>query len=106
MVTLTYINHKAIMEIMRKLLEKLRLSLNEEKSKIVTTRESLDFIGFHFFRRCITRKGGEITIYYPSRKAARNFRKKAKQILNRTNLSMDEDEAGRRINILITGWTN
>ena len=94
------------MAIMRKLLEKLKLSLNEEKSRIVTAREGFDFIGFHFFRRFITRKDREVTIFQPSRKAVRNFREKAKQILNRKNLAINEDEAVRRINHLITGWTN
>ena len=36
----------------------------------------------------------------------RNFREKAKQILNRKNLAMDEEEAVKRLNYLITGWTN
>lgn len=106
MVILARSNPEAIMEIMKKLLKKLKLSLNEEKSKITTAREGFDFIGFSFFRRYITRKGKEVTIFHPSRKAVRNFREKAKQTLNRKNLSIDEDEAVRRINYLITGWTN
>ncbi len=99
-------NPETIMAIMRKLLNELKLSLNEEKSRIVTAREGFDFIGFHFFRRYIARKGREITIFQPSKKAVRNFREKAKKILNRKNLSMDEDEAVKRINHLIAGWTN
>ena len=81
------------MAIMRKLLEKLKLSLNEEKSRIVTAREGFDFIGFHFSRRFITRKDREVTIFQPSRNAVGNFMEKAKQILNRKNLYINEDEA-------------
>ena len=106
MVILSGSNPKAIMAIMRNLLKKLKLSLNEEKSRIVTAKEGFDFIGFHFFRRYITRKGKDVVIFQPSKKAVRNFREKAKQILNRKNLAMDEEEALKRLNYLITGWTN
>ena len=106
MVILARSNPEAIMAIMRKLLDKLKLSLNEEKSRIVTAREGFDFIGFHYFRRYITRKGREVTIFQPSRKAVGNFKEKAKQVLNRKNLATDEEEAVKRINYLITGWTN
>ena len=99
-------NPEAIMAIMKNLLEKLKLSLNEGKSRITTAKEGFDFIGFHFFRRYITRKGKEVTILQPSRKAVKNFREKAKQILNRKNLAINEEEAVRRLNYLITGWTN
>ena len=99
-------NPEAIMAIMRNLLKKLKLSLNEEKSRITTAKEGFDFIGFHFFRRYITRKGREVTIFQPSKKAVRNFREKAKQVLNRKNLAINEEEAVRRLNYLITGWTN
>ena len=99
-------NPETIMANRIKLLGKLKLSLNEEKSMIFMAREGFDFIGFHFSRRFITRKDREVTIFQPSRKAVRNFREKAKQILNRKNLAINEDEAVRRINHLITGWTN
>ena len=99
-------NPEAIMAIMKNLLEKLKLSLNEGKSRITTAKEGFDFIGFHFFRRYITRKGKEVTILQPSRKAVKNFRVKAKQVLNRKNLAISEEEAMRRLNYLITGWTN
>ena len=106
MVILTRTNAETIMAIMKKLLQKLKLSLNEEKSRITTVKEGFDFIGFHFLRRYITRKGKKVTMYYPSRKSVKNFKEKAKTILNRRRLFTDEGEAVRRINLLITGWTN
>ena len=106
MVILAGSNPEAIMAIMRKLLEKLKLSLNEGKSRITTVKEGFDFIGFHFFRRYITRKGKDVVIFQPSKKAVRNFREKAKQVLNRKNLAINEEEAVKRLNYLITGWTN
>lgn len=36
----------------------------------------------------------------------KNFREKAKQVLNRKNLAIDEEEAMRGLNYLIMGWTN
>ena len=93
-------------QVMRNLLKKLKLSLNEEKSRITTAKEGFDFIGFHFFRRYITRKGKDVVILQPSKKAVKNFREKAKQILNRKNLAINEEEAVRRLNYLIIGWTN
>ncbi len=56
---MTRIDPEAIMEIMRKLLEKISLSLNEQKSRIVTAKGGFEFIGFHFFRRYSTRKEGK-----------------------------------------------
>jgi len=106
MVILAGSNPKEIMAIMRNLLKKLKLSLNEEKSRITTAKEGFDFIGFHFFRRYISRKGKDVVIFQPSKKAVRNFREKAKQILNRKNLAINEDEVVKRLNYLITGWTN
>ncbi len=62
--------------------------------------------GFHFFRRCITRRGKNVTIFFPSKKSVNNFREKTKSILNRRNLAISEDESVRRLNLLITGWIN
>ena len=42
----------------------------------------------------------------PFTQAVKNFREKAKQVLNRKNLAISEEEAVRRLNYLITGWTN
>jgi len=63
MVILSRSNTKAIMAIVAiigQLLDKLKLSLNEEKSRITTTGEGFDFIDFYFFRRYITRKQKEV----------------------------------------------
>ena len=106
MVILSGSNPEIIMAIMRNLLKKLKLSLNEEKSRITTAKEGFDFIGFHFFRRYIARKGKDVVIFQPSKKAVKNFREKAKQVLNRKKLAMGEEEAVKRLNYLITGWTN
>lgn len=106
MIILSRSNAETIMAIMRKLLHKLKLRLNEEKSRTVRAKDGFDFLGFHFMRRYITRKGKNVTIFLPSRKAVKSFREKVKQILNRKNLAIDEDGAVRRINYLITGWTN
>ena len=69
-------NAETIMAIMRKLLHKLKLRLNEEKSRIVMAKDGFDFLGFHFIRRYITWKGKNVTTFLPSRKAVNSFKEK------------------------------
>ncbi|OWP57107.1 MAG: hypothetical protein B2I17_02830 [Thermoplasmatales archaeon B_DKE] len=68
----------AIAAIIRQLLDKLKLSLNEEKSRITTTREGFDFIDFHFFQRCITRKRKDVTICQAPKERSEELQGKGK----------------------------
>jgi group II intron reverse transcriptase/maturase len=85
----------------------LGLKVSEDKSKITTAREGFDFLGFHFLRRFESRKGKEVSRFFPSKAAVRKFRDKVRKLTAKTVVhTKDERQLANELNSLITGWTN
>jgi group II intron reverse transcriptase/maturase len=85
-------------------IEQLGLELNETKTRIVDARQGFDFLGMRFaYRR--TRRGKMNCYKWPSPKAMKSVKEKARQAIGeRGNWNLEE--AIRRVNPVIRGWGN
>ncbi len=93
---------------LRSILGKLLLELNEEKTHIVDLRwgrEGFDFLGFHLhMRRMITRPELTALNRWPSPKACKAFRRRIKEITDRSNEGKPIADIVRELNQVIRGW--
>lgn len=91
----------------KKVLDRLGLSLNEKKTRIVNAREeTFDFLG-HRFAAQPSKVTGELkTYYYPAPKAMRSVKKKIKEVVS-TSQHWDLPELiEKRVNPILRGWGN
>lgn len=96
-----------IKQIFEALLEELGLTLNAEKSRIVTAREGFDFLSFHFIRRFRKRKGKEVALFFPSRDAVQRFKERVRVIASiKTCHLKDERQLAWELNLFMRGWSN
>jgi RNA-directed DNA polymerase len=85
-------------------IEKLGLEVNEEKTKIVDTREGFDFLGMSFAYRKNPR--GKMNCYkWPSHKSVSNIKAKIREAIGRRG-NWRIEEAIQKVNPVIRGWGN
>lgn len=91
----------------KQILNKLGLTLNAEKTKIVNAREEpFDFLGYRFVVRPSKVSGNLKTYYYPSPQAMKSVKIKIRQVIRtgqHLNLSTLVKE---KVNPLLRGWGN
>lgn len=91
----------------KRVLERLDLTLNEEKSRIIdASKESFDFLGFTFCRRRNFKTGKVITLVEPSRKSEQKFRDEVRDLTSRLTHYIGQDEVLKRVNRYVRGWVN
>jgi RNA-directed DNA polymerase len=91
----------------RQVLERLDLTLNEEKSQIIDMRkESFDFLGFTFCRRRNFKTGKVITLVEPSRKSEQKFRDEVRDLTSRLTHCIGQDQVLKGVNRYVRGWVN
>jgi RNA-directed DNA polymerase len=97
---------KALTKRLREELGKLRVEINEEKTRIVDLRkgESFGFLGFDF-RRVRSRKGNWRPQYTPKRKKRTALLDKLREIFRR-NTSQPVGRVVELINPILRGWVN
>jgi len=97
---------KAVIKRLREELEKLRVELNEEKSRIVDLRkgESFGFLGFEF-RRVRSKKGAWLPRYTPKIKNRTALTAKLRDIFRRFQ-SQPVGRVIELINPILRGWVN
>jgi RNA-directed DNA polymerase len=97
---------KALTKRLREELGKLRVEINEEKTRIVDLRkgESFGFLGFDF-RRVRSRKGNWRPQYTPKRKKRTALLDKLREIFRR-NTSQPVGSVVELINPILRGWVN
>jgi RNA-directed DNA polymerase len=96
-----------VSEYMKKILSRMELKLNEEKSKLVDAREtSFDFLGFTVRYDC-SRYAKERRYWnvIPSKKAEKKFRSTIDTYLKKS-LHLGEEELVKGLNEKIRGWVN
>lgn len=92
---------KKAMETLRKLVGRLKLKINEEKSKIRSVLSpSLKFLGFSYKREPKTKDRVQIRI---SSKAKEKFKKKVKALTSR-NIGKSMEKIVERLNTYTMGW--
>ena len=99
--------------ILKAIFARLELTLNTEKSKLVNIWEDdqgFDFLGHHFRRLPVMRKGGKearILRCFPSKKAMKKMRTKVKEATAaRYLLPKKIDDVIKELNPKIRGWRN
>lgn len=90
----------------RDLMRRLKLELNEEKTRIVNAREEpFDFLGYTFGPMYSPKNGARYLGAAPSRARVRRLRKAVHDYLSPHNQSPG-DEVIAHLNRLLTGWAN
>ena len=94
------------MDAMRSMMQKLKLTVNEEKTHICRLPdESFDFLGYTF-GRCYSRTGVRYIAQRPSRKKVLAI---CRRISERTELRwswLDVEEQVNQLNRMLVGWAN
>ena len=86
--------------------EKLGLTLNEEKTKIVHVREGFDFLGYTIKEAYSYNSGKLVRIKFPRPKSEKNMRQKIKDAIKSMTLGTDLLEIITMLNRKLSGWAN
>jgi len=91
----------------RKILDRLGLTLNAEKTRVLNVQEdSFDFLGHRFVVRPSKRDGAKRTYFYPTPKAMQSVKKKIREVV-RCGQHWDLPKLIReRVNPILRGWGN
>jgi len=96
-----------VMEEMRNIMRKLKLTVNEEKTHICRLPdESFDFLGYTFGRCYSPKTGFRFIGQRPSRKKVQAICKQISALTSRRWLLLSEDDQVARLNRSLTGWAN
>lgn len=92
---------------MRKMMERLKLTVNEDKTHLCQIpRERFDFVGYTF-GRCYSRKDGHAYIgTRPSKKSVKRIVASISEVTDRRMGLLDAEKIVGRLNRKLTGWAN
>ena len=95
------------MAAMREIMERLKLTVNEEKTHLCEIpRERFDFLGYTF-GRCYSQKDGHAYIgTRPSKKSIKRMVASISEVTDRRMGLLDAEEIVGRLNRKLTGWAN
>jgi hypothetical protein len=95
------------MTAMRRIMERLKLTVNEEKTHLCDIpRERFDFLGYTF-GRCYSKKDGHAYIgTRPSKKSIKRMVASISDVTDSRMVLLDADEIVRRLNRKLVGWAN
>ena len=105
-VIITKYNTERAYRKLQSLTEKLKLKLNEKKTKIVDIeKEGFNFLGYNFRKR-LNRKGKRKIVYFcPTEEAEKGIRGKVKKI-TKTARPIKINQVIKELNPVIRGWVN
>jgi RNA-directed DNA polymerase len=84
------------------MLARLRVTVNEDKTRIVSASEGFDFLGVHFLKQQ-TPRGRQFCYCWPSRRSMQRVRDKIRTLIGReTRVPLSEKTA--RLNPVLRGW--
>jgi len=91
---------------LQQLTTKLKLRLNQEKTRIVDAeKESFDFLGYSFKKALNRGKTKMVTYFWPSQKAEKSIRGKIRKITNPAR-PIKVEEVIKELDPVIRGWVN
>jgi hypothetical protein len=71
---------------LRQFLARLRVTVNEDKTRVVDARDGFDFLGVHFRKQASRRDASRWFCYcWPSRRSMQRIRDKVKAAIGREN---------------------
>lgn len=93
-----------VVSITRQWMQRIGLSLNESKTRVVNARkESFDFLGYTFGPRYTKKDGRWYLGAYPSKRALKRLREKVRQVLKPGNQA-PWPAVARHLNPILRGW--
>ena len=100
-------NGEEAMAVMRDLMQRLKLPVNEAKTRLIRVPdESVDFLGYTI-GRCYSRKTGRAYIgTRPSKQSVRRVCQQVSELTRRRWGFAEAEERVSRINRLLVGWSN
>ena len=94
------------LEVMRDVMAKLKLTINEEKTRICRLpEESFDFLGYTF-GKCYSRAGVRYIGQRPSKKKVKAICRRISDCTHRRWTGLDTQEQVDRLNRQMVGWAN
>jgi group II intron reverse transcriptase/maturase len=95
------------MDAMRWMMERLRLTVNEDKTHLCTVpQERFDFLGYTFGRSYSPITGAAYLGCRPSKKSVQRMVANVSEVTSRRNLLLEADEIVGQLNRKLTGWAN
>ena len=100
-------NTERVLNGIKAVLGDLRLSLNEEKTKVVDARkESFSFLGFTIQVKENPATSKKFPLIIPSKKALKHIKMEIKNMTCRKNLALPKDVVVNKLNEAVRGWVN
>ena len=93
--------------VVKQMLERMGLKLNEKKSRLMDARkESFDYLGFTFSRKKSSKTGKVITLVEPSLKSEQYFRDEVRSLTARWTHGLAQEQVLEQVNRYVQGWVN
>jgi hypothetical protein len=97
----------APMAMLRKVLGRLDLSLNEAKTRVVDAREeSFDFLGFSIALRRSYKSGKRYPHVEPSKRSVQRIKDRTKELTDRRRTPVPMSRIIDELNLTLRGWSN
>src|SRR5215813_4033247 len=97
----------AAMNTMREMMDRLKLTVNEEKTRLCSVPESsFHFLGYTFGRCYSTKTGRAYIGTRPSKKSIAKVRRTISELTNRRRLLIDTELEVVHLNRVLIGWAN
>lgn len=95
------------MPVLRRFLGRLKLTVNEEKTRITTAQEGFDFLGVHFRRKASRKQPGCSFCYnWPSLRSVKRISEKVRAATRRNETCPSLTDKIRQLAPAIRGWGN
>ena len=93
------------MTVLRQILERLELTLNEAKTKIVNANEGkFDFLGFSIWRAKSKRTGNHYAHVQPSKKSLQSIKDRVTELTQRARTVKPLEWVVNEVNATVRGW--